>query len=722
MTFLNPLVLLGLVAAGIPILLHLLNLRKLRTVEFSTLSFLMELQQTKIRRLKLRQLLLLLLRTLLVIAVIIAFARPVLKGTMLGQLGAHAHSSVVFILDDSFSMFGSDEHGERFKQAKDAALGLVTLMKDGDEAFFIKLSDLPAATIDPATHDFDALAKVVKEAQISGVRRPLEDAFKVAARLLTTSKNANKEIYLISDFQRSLLPEQLSASSSTPLFPEGVQFFMVPAGTRPLANAAIDTLKIATVILEKNKPVSISCTIRNFSETPLRDYVVSVFLDGARAAQRNVSAEAWGSAEAEFSVTPKRTGHIGGYVELEEDGIDIDNRRYFTLFVPEVISTAVIGNTQAETQYPLLALRASASDSGGSMLSITETTPRRFSLLNLTNVDLVVSTTWDGYTAEDASRMMAFLQRGGGLVLFPGLTTTATPSPFLETLKLPRITGMTGGGSEQTGLYFQKVDTDHPIFSAMFEQGRTRTTPPPTPESPRIFKSLQFQPGKEGHAVITLSGGSAFLAEEKIGRGTALMFSVAPSLSWSDLPLKGLFAPLLHRAVMYASAHEESNPSFTAGDEPILAVPRRHAGSESTASAHDRLLTLVSPDKVEEILQQTSHVATDGAITVKATSLRQPGIYTITDKKEPLTILAVNTDRRESDPRPATDADLASFWKSLGIPPGAVHSVSPGAELPQTVLQSRFGVELWQYLVGLALVLAALEMFVARDSRKDSAA
>ena len=52
MTFLNPLALLGLLAAAIPILLHLLNLRKLRTIEFSTLTFLRELEKTKIRRLK----------------------------------------------------------------------------------------------------------------------------------------------------------------------------------------------------------------------------------------------------------------------------------------------------------------------------------------------------------------------------------------------------------------------------------------------------------------------------------------------------------------------------------------------------------------------------------------------------------------------------------------------------------------------------------------------
>ncbi|HLF20230.1 MAG TPA: BatA domain-containing protein, partial [Bacteroidota bacterium] len=80
MTFLNPLVFFGLLAAAIPILLHIFSLRKLKTIEFSTLNFLKELQKTKIRRLKIRQILLLILRTLLVVLLVIAFSRPTLKG------------------------------------------------------------------------------------------------------------------------------------------------------------------------------------------------------------------------------------------------------------------------------------------------------------------------------------------------------------------------------------------------------------------------------------------------------------------------------------------------------------------------------------------------------------------------------------------------------------------------------------------------------------------
>ena len=104
MTFLNPLALFGLAAAAIPVLLHLFNLRKLRRVEFSTLAFLKELQRTRIRRLKLRQLLLLILRTLIVIVLVLAFSRPTLKGALAGSMGSHAKISAALIIDDSYSM------------------------------------------------------------------------------------------------------------------------------------------------------------------------------------------------------------------------------------------------------------------------------------------------------------------------------------------------------------------------------------------------------------------------------------------------------------------------------------------------------------------------------------------------------------------------------------------------------------------------------------------
>src|ERR1041385_103167 len=404
MVFLNPLVLFGLAAAAIPLILHLLNLRKLRTIHFSALTFLKELQQTRIRRLKLKQMLLLLIRTLLIAFIVLAFARPALHGTVFGPFGSHANSSIVFILDDSFSMMGSDEHGEFFKQAKDAAGKLVDLLKDGDEAYLLKLSDLPRASVSPATHDFGALRTVIGEAQATMVRRPMGEALRLALRLLKESRNANKEVYLLSDMQQTLFADPaggLQGTQDSAAAP-GVKFFTVGIGSKPVPNLGIDSVEVRTQIFEKNKPVRIYASIRNFSGVSVRDYVASLFLDGTRAAQGNISAGAWESAGKEFSVIPKRSGFARGYAALESDALEPDNRRYFTLTVPKRIGVAMVSGGPQDVRYLTLAVQAGRTDEGaGLLVDVAESTPQKFPFVSLKDADVLVISTVRSFSTAD---------------------------------------------------------------------------------------------------------------------------------------------------------------------------------------------------------------------------------------------------------------------------------------------------------------------------------
>ncbi len=166
MTFLNPAVLVALVAAAIPVLLHLLNLRKLRTVEFSTLAFLKQLEKSRMRRLKLRQILLLILRTLVIACLVLAFARPALRGTSVGGLSTHAKTTAVLILDDSFSMSASDEHGPLLNQAKAASQDALSFLKEGDDVLFQKFSEgAGSETPETTTHDISGVRSALSETQ-----------------------------------------------------------------------------------------------------------------------------------------------------------------------------------------------------------------------------------------------------------------------------------------------------------------------------------------------------------------------------------------------------------------------------------------------------------------------------------------------------------------------------------------------------------------------------
>src|SRR2546422_10004127 len=83
--------------------------RRPREVRFPSIEFLSEVNQSEIRRLKIKQWLLLLLRTLAVAAIALAMARPALKGSV--GLKSGAGTTVGALVDQSGSMTAAAGRG-----------------------------------------------------------------------------------------------------------------------------------------------------------------------------------------------------------------------------------------------------------------------------------------------------------------------------------------------------------------------------------------------------------------------------------------------------------------------------------------------------------------------------------------------------------------------------------------------------------------------------------
>jgi uncharacterized membrane protein len=206
MTFLNPAILFGLLAASIPILIHLLNLRKLKKIDFSTLQFLKELQKNKIRKIKLKQWLLLALRVLIILCIVTAFARPTLVGVSIGGTTSAAKTTAIFILDDTFSMSVIDQNGSYFNQAKETIKELLNQFEEVDEFGLILVSHQPDE-ID-MTSNLTKFKGDVDAVTISCASNKLNNALIKAAEVIGKAKNFNKEIYLFTDFQKGRLASE----------------------------------------------------------------------------------------------------------------------------------------------------------------------------------------------------------------------------------------------------------------------------------------------------------------------------------------------------------------------------------------------------------------------------------------------------------------------------------------------------------------------------------
>src|SRR5438046_3113582 len=92
MLFVHPSLLWALPLAGLPLLIHLINMARRRRVEWAAMEFLLTSQRKHRTWIVLKQFLLLLLRTLAIAAVVLMAAQPLLKnrwGALIG--GAKTH-------------------------------------------------------------------------------------------------------------------------------------------------------------------------------------------------------------------------------------------------------------------------------------------------------------------------------------------------------------------------------------------------------------------------------------------------------------------------------------------------------------------------------------------------------------------------------------------------------------------------------------------------------
>jgi hypothetical protein len=149
LSFLNLAFLWGLVAAAIPVIIHLFTRRRPKEIPFPSLEFLSEVNQSEIRRLRIKQWLLLLLRTLAIAALALAMARPALKGTA-GPRGGAA-TTVVVLVDRSGSMSAASPAsaggGTLIAAARRVVEGVLATLGAQDECLLVPYDRAPA----PAT-------------------------------------------------------------------------------------------------------------------------------------------------------------------------------------------------------------------------------------------------------------------------------------------------------------------------------------------------------------------------------------------------------------------------------------------------------------------------------------------------------------------------------------------------------------------------------------------
>ena len=732
MTFLNPFYLFGLAAASLPVLFHLFARRKSRRVEFSSLRFLQKLEKTSMRSVKIRQILLLIVRTLLIACLVLAFARPAMKGYLGSFFGSsHANTSMVFLIDNSASMSRSDDHGELLKQAKDAASTIGGILEDGDDVTVIPIASIAPGTDYHPIHSKKDAASAIDAVKVADRPALLSDALRMASSILSSSKNVNKEVYLFSDDQATNLKDannlRTDSNHVSKIFDASTRLYAMTLGNGERLNGrnlSLDSMKAVTTVFEPGSPIQFEAWVRNTTPDAAQNVSLSLFYNGDRVAQQTIASISGNESQHVMLEGPARgSGVIQVRAELEPDALPFDNARYSVLNVPASRKIGIFTQNASDADFIKLAL----SETLGSQ----STMPFEIEIQPVNELRSLPAsgTRYDGVMLElgpqaleenDLNGLKSYIASGHGAAIFlmPGIDPTTVDHDLIQ-LGLPDIIRKEGQPNDATHyLGFAQIEFSSPFFTGMFENSPSNNSQLQGISSPKIYESYDLATNA-GISLIKLSNGSPLLVESKLGKGDVLLYGIPPTLQYSDFPRKGIFLPLIRRTAAYSSSiqsalDESQTKSFVTAESFDVELPGL-TGEQAGAT-----VLVQAPDGSSS--REPIAVAPDGKPEVRMENARVAGNYTVfrdAEAREPAGAFAVNIQSDESDLRAASSADMRQFLsvRMINTKPSIIRLTEGDKKLATTVEQSRYGVELWQSFLWAALILALIELLIAREAR-----
>lgn len=688
-TFLNTIILSALALSLIPILIHLLNRKKSKLVFFSTLVFLKALQKKKMKRVKIQQILLLILRTLIILLAVMAFARPVSKMKNQGQIDAHAKTSVALIIDNSIGTSYISDKGMVLDDIKNKAEQILNYLNEGDEA--VILSGANSSNIQNAsfTQNFTELKALVKSLTSSYARSNINEALYLANKSFASAKNVNREIYVLTTLQAS------NFNDEKVILQDNVKLIFIDCSTKEFRNTGIRNAQVMTKIIEKNKPIEIRTTVKNYGRDRIQDVLLSVYLDGRRAGQSSLTINAEEESVINLKIIPSRTGLLQGWIEIDDDAFSADNKRYFHVYIPPQIKVMLAGNTEKDIEFIRLALNPGLE----SMAPIQARSVlfTQMAVENLNDYDVIVMSNIPRLDEALMRRIEAFLNSGKGLLMIPGSDTDITNHNILfSKIGFGKIFNLTTNQAE-TYTKFGKIDYYHPIIRGMFDLNVPNDTPL---ESPNFNKFFKLDPAAQSRTLISYTTNTPFLEESVLKGNAVLLVTSAVNLSWSDWPLKGIFVPLINRSVYYLySKNFGTNKSYESGDLIELRL--------AAVSGQD--ISVTGPEGVE-LKPKVTQGGDDVVITVPYAEI--PGTYKIFQQGKLFEMIDLNISTQQLEFKKLDKKNLDVILLS-----NQYELSAPNDNIENIILQSRFGVELWKWFVFGAAVLLIAEILVAQSHR-----
>ena len=653
----SPWFLAGLLAAGLPVWLHLLRRHRSEPLRFSSLMFFERRTDTSVKHRRLRFLALLALRIALLALLALAFANPFIARVT--APGAGGQKIVFIALDSSLSM----REGNAFSRAKKEALEIATALPAGSKGQVVTFGSQAHLLTEP-TEERERLRAAIQSAEPGDSHTSFAELAR-AVRSVGQASRLPVEVHLLSDMQKTSMP----ADFADLRLPDGSRLVAHPAVSGQRPNWAVETVTAPTRMFDPGK-TRVKATIVGFS-TPAARRDVSLVVNRKVVATRAVEIPAGGRATVEFPVLDAPHGLNRCAVTISPpDGLPEDDRFLFS--VERADPRRILLIHAARRPQAVLYLR-SALEVGGQGAFIPQTvTTEHVQNIAPAGFAAVILSDAGQLPAPFSTALESYLRAGGSVFIVAG-PATAVPGriPWFDT---PVAEWRYSSRAEER---FQTLGTFDPEYPSFRRAGRW--------EGVRFYQTLRIEPGN-ARVVARLGDGTPLLMEKKYGEGRVLLFASALDNIANDFPLHASFVPFVAETAQYLAGGDERPASVTVDSYLELRSTREHGIS----------VEVLDPDGRRALSFQE-------AASAKTIQAARAGYYEVRRGSGRNELVAVNTDRRESNLE-AIPPDTLKLWQ------GAATGGSNAPSAPQVEKKPLF---LGWHILLLVLAVALAESFVA---------
>lgn len=673
MAFLYPKFLWALWALAIPVIIHLFNFRRYKTVYFSNTRFLKEITESTKKTRQLLHWLVLLSRLLFITFLVFAFAQPFISSNEKTQ---KPNRAISIYLDNSFSMRAKGEETDLLTTAKEAAKKLLNSY-DESTHFQIITNDIAGKhqrflSKENAINEVDAV-------QIGPAPNNFQLVYNQQKELLKGQINTEKEIYFFSDFQNN---------QELPILDSSIHNNFVKMQSVENQNVYIDTAWLNAPVNFKDQNNQLIVKLVNESNTDLNAYRLALNLNGTLKAMNNINLPKNSFAYDSLSFSNTATGLVNLELSIDDYPIDFDNHYFISYPVYDAIKVLVI---EEATVNPFLRALFSSQP-------LYQVQYQKASMLTSTSfdgLDLVVMNALPQISNSLSGKLADYANNGGNIILFPDEKMNLTSYQNFLTQAGARYFTQWNADKRETS----QLNVHENLFEDIFERIQANIKLPTATGSFDRSKNLNALETD----LLNFKDGQSFVSKLEWGKGNMYIFSTPLQEKNTDLGYHGLFAPLIFRMASLGNKQLSFDATINADTRIFM---------EGLNPLNDNVYK-VKAGEVEFIPTQIPR--NTGLLFQLKNEAKNAGFYAVLNPDDKQVAgFALNYSRKESVMKFFDNEEIKQHYTAneMNLLQGDI------TNMVNHINQSKSGYSLWKLCLIFALLFLLVEILLIRLWRK----